>query len=201
MTASGIAARTATHAELEVVTGLCLEAFADEAVAAWIIPDPAERQRNLREMFSASLETVIEAGAMILAIDPGGTPIATSIWLPRDAASEPTEPEPSVVEDGSQARRMRAVETATQARRPQGSYLHLSSMATLPDHRGRGAGSAMLHAGLERSRTLDLPVYLEASTSDNRRLYARSGFHDLGEPIHLPEGGPSLQPMWAETAR
>lgn len=58
------------------------------------------------------------------------------------------------------------------------------------------AVSAMLTAGLKQARRLRLPVYLEASTSDNRRLYERMGFQDLGEPIQLPDNGPSLQPMW-----
>lgn len=92
--------------------------------------------------------------------------------------------------------RVAVVEAAAHARHPVEPHLFLSSMATLPAHRGRGAGAAMLAAGLEWARTLDLPVYLEASTSDNRRLYERCGFYDLGETIDLPDGGPSLQPMW-----
>jgi GNAT superfamily N-acetyltransferase len=69
-------------------------------------------------------------------------------------------------------------------------------MAALPRRRGLGAGTAMLRYGLDRARRLGLPVYLEASTPRNRKLYARHGFHDLGDPIHLPDGGPTLQPMW-----
>lgn len=205
MASSTITTRTASSAELDAVTDVCLAAFADEAVTAWIIPDPGERQGYMRHLFSTSLDTVITSGALILATEPGGDPVGASIWLPHTAASD--EPHPPAAQDDAVAaenadlhvHRVAAVEAATQARRPDDPHVHLSSMATLPNHRGRGAGAAMLTAGLERARALDLPVYLEASTSDNRRLYKRFGFRDLGAPIDLPDDGPSVQPMWLDT--
>lgn len=197
MPTSSITTRTASSAEVDTVTDLCLAAFADEAVTAWLIPDPGERQSYMRRMLSTSLDKVITAGAVILAIDPAGSPVAASLWLPPITTTDESMPQsPPAGDDDPQAQRMKAVEAATRARRPDDPHLHLSSMATLPDHRGRGAGAVMLAAGLERARTLELPVYLEASTSDNRRLYERFGFRDLGERIDLPDGGPSVQPMW-----
>lgn len=198
MSASTITTRVATSSELGDVIELCLEAFADEAVTAWVTPDPAARQHYMREMFGTSLKAAIAAEALILAIAPGDVPVAASIWLPRSAAGDASPTEPSAGADGVQ-QRVATVEAATEARRPDVAHLHLSAMATLPSHRGRGAGGVMLTAGLDRARRLGLPVYLEASTSDNRRLYERSGFHDLGEPIHLPDDGPSLQPMWLDS--
>lgn len=197
MTASTMTTRTAEANELDAVTRLCLAAFADEAVTAWIIPDPTARQEYMRHMFSTSLEAAITAGSLILAINSGGDPIAASIWISQTARTEiQGQQGPSTAPDDQQTRRMATVESATEARRPNAAHLHLSSMATLPDHRGRGAGAAMIAAGLERARAHDVPIYLEASTSDNRRLYERVGFRDHGGPIHLPDGGPSLQPMW-----
>lgn len=198
MTASTITTRVAENTELDAVTDLCLAAFADEAVAAWVVPDPAARQSHLRQMFAASLKAVVVAGALILAIGPGGARVGASIWLPRTAERDARPPEPSTADAGRQARRLAAVEAATEARRPEVTHVHLASMATLPEHRGRGAGAAMIAAGLAEARALDLPVYLEASTSDNRRLYERFGFRDHGEPIRVPDGGPSLQPMWLD---
>ena len=199
MSTSGITARTASSAEVDTIIDLCMAAFADEAVTSWIIPDPGERTSYMRRTFGTSLDAVITAGAVIVAIDPGGVPVAASIWLPPTTASRETEQQASPGEaDDLQAQRREAVEAATRTRRPDDPHLYLSSMATLPDHRGRGAGAAMLTVGVERARTLELPVYLEASTSDNRRLYERFGFRDLGERIDLPDGGPSVQPMWRD---
>lgn len=199
MTRSTPTARPATLAELNAVTELCLAAFADEAVTTWLAPDPAARQRQLREMLGASLGAAIEADALILAVAPDGEPVAASVWVPRDARSDAAQPSSSPTDDSEQSRRQAAVEAATEARRPEMAHLHLSSMATLPDHRGRGAGSAMIAAGVEGARRRRLPVYLEASTAENRRLYERFGFRDHGAPIQLPDGGPTLQPMWLAT--
>lgn len=218
--------RTASGSELDSVIALCLEAFTDEAVAAWVVPDPAERGRYLRELFSTSLGAAVTAGALTLAVDDDGAAVAVAIWLPRTAEFHRQDVPGSApqhrsdleghlsaertdrYEDDAERRapatgatelaalRVAAVEAATRARQPRVPHLHLSAMATLPSHRGRGAGAALLAACLADARQLSLPVYLEASTRDNRRLYERSGFADLGEPIILPDGGPAVQPMW-----
>jgi ribosomal protein S18 acetylase RimI-like enzyme len=214
MSTSGITTRAATSADLDTVTELCVAAFDDEAVTTWIVPDPAQRRSYMRQLLSSSLEAVITTGGLILATDPVEGPVGASIWLPYTADAEGSvDSEGSASSEGSahsessahsegpahstaRPQRVAVVEAAAQARHPAEPHLFLSSMATLPAHRGRGAGAAMLAAGLEWARVLDLPVYLEASTFDNRRLYERCGFYDLGETIDLPDGGPSLQPMW-----
>lgn len=218
--------RTATDSELDSVIALCLEAFIDEAVVAWVVPDSAERARYLRELFTQSLDAAVNAGALTLAVDDDGVPVAAAIWMPRTAESDRQDAPGTHPQHRSDhqdqlddqradrhgrhaerratatestdlaALRVAAVEEATRARQPIAPHLHLSAMATLPSHRGQGAGAALLAACLADARQLSLPVYLEASTRDNRRLYERSGFTDLGEPITLPDGGPALQPMW-----
>lgn len=196
MHTSAITTRTPNSAEHEIVTELCLEAFADEAVIAWVFPDPVVRHHFMQDMFSTALSSAIMSGAVIIAVDPNDKPVAASIWL--NSGTDTPQQEQASTQETPPLQRMAAVEAATQDRRPEVSHLHLSSMATLPDYRGQGAGVAMLKAGLQEARRLDLPVYLEASTSDNRRLYERVGFRNLGAPIDLPEDGPSLQPMWLD---
>lgn len=199
MTASNFTSRPATSAELRAATELCLAAFADEAVITWVFPDPESRRSQLQAMFNASLESAVTTGALFLAIADDGELAAASIWAARDAREESSRPGSSPETDDEHSRRLAAVETATEARRPEPAHLHLSSMATLPSYRGRGAGSAMITAGLSEARKHGLPVYLEASNADNRRLYERFGFREYGGPIQLPDNGPSLQPMWLDT--
>lgn len=196
MNTAAITTRTANSTEHEIVTELCLAAFADESVIAWVFPEPVARQHFMQDMFSTALDSAIRSGAVILAVNSNDKPVATSMWL--NSATDTPRQEQSSTQETPPLQRMAAVEAATQDRRPDVSHLHLLSMATLPDYRGQGAGGAMLKAGLQKARRLDLPVYLEASTSDNRRLYERVGFRDLGAPIDLPEDGPSLQPMWLD---
>lgn len=198
MTASAFTTRTAQSAELEATTQLCLAAFADEAVASWVVPDPICRQEHMRQMFSTSLGAAVAAGSLTLALGPDDEPVAASIWASRGAGGEPEEPAPAA-QDDPVLRRLATVQAMTKGRQPDVAHFHLSAMAVLPRDRGRGAGGAMIAAGLEQARRLKLPVYLEASTPDNRRLYERFGFTDFGDPIALPDGGPSLQPMWRES--
>src|SRR5699024_8975941 len=94
------------------------------------------------------------------------------------------------------ARRLDTVARAMAARHPAERHLFLSSMATRPDFRGKGAGTAMLRFGIDRAEEIQLPIYLEASTPQNRRFYLRHGFTDLDEHIALPDDAPILQPMW-----
>ncbi|WP_329026300.1 GNAT family N-acetyltransferase [Streptomyces sp. NBC_00690] len=194
MTLPTTTTRLATASELEAVAALCTAAFADEAVMAWVLPDPDTRIQQMHSMFGSSLGGAADAGALMLAVADGER-IGASIWLPRTGRPQPME-----LPTGSDpaSLRLRAVQKATDTRCPERAHLYLQSMAVLPEHRGRGAGSMMLTYGLAQAKERGLPVYLEASTRDNRTLYARHGFRDHGEPIHLLDDGPSLQPMWLD---
>lgn len=205
--------RVAGTSDIDTVVRVSLEAFADEEVMTWVVPTPADRRTYMQEEFAASLDHAVRAGSVTLAFDVHGTPLAVSIWARRSGratagpAESPTPAEPVIGGPDAAAsesdrpedlvrRRLRIVEAATTARTPTEPHLHLSAMATAPRNRGSGAGTALLAAGLEQAQSRGLPVYLEASTSDSSRLYARNCFRDLGDPIVLPEGGPTLRPMW-----
>lgn len=194
MTAPPVTTRPATAAELDEVAELCATAFADEAVIAWVLPDPRTRREHLRGLFGASLGAAVDAQALILAL-ADDRPIGASIWVPRSGVAEAMEPS---APDDPVARRLLALRTATDTRHPDRPHLYLQSMAVRPEHRRRGAGAAMITSGLTRASELDLPVYLEASTPGNRTLYGRHGFHDQGDPIRPWGEGPSLQPMWRD---
>lgn len=174
--------RPAEPSEFDSVLGPCVEAFADEAVSAWVVPDPSLRRARTLELFTTSLRAAVDAGELIVAFDDSF--VGASLWHTWDG--------PPPVPEGDD--RLTAVMTATLARHPQESHVYLSSMAALPDRRGLGAGTALLRYGIEHSG--GLPIYLEASTPRNRQLYLRHGFTDHGPPIHLPDDGPVLQPMW-----
>jgi GNAT superfamily N-acetyltransferase len=190
--------RPSVPSELDAVLPVCVEAFADEAVSAWVEPDPERRQQRTRELFESSLRAAVDAGQLIVAFLVGGGPVAASLWA--DLPGAPPEPGPPENDRpvSDLAGRLAVVRSATGARHPDVPHVYLSAMAALPHRRGLGAGSALLRHGLEHARDVGLPVYLEASTPRNRKLYARHGFQDHGEPIPLPDGGPVLQPMWRE---
>lgn len=202
-------AHHATAADLDRTVDLALDAFADEAVITWLIPEPTTRREYMEQTFRASVADAVRARLVIVAQTPDGRLTAASFWQPRhrhddadppQAKNEQAGPAPEANDDdgGPTGARLAALLAATGARQPDVAHLHLSAMATLPDQRGLGAGSAMVTAGLQHAAERGLPVYLEASTPGSLRLYARHGFVALGEPIVLTDGGPTLQPMWRD---
>ncbi|WP_020015141.1 GNAT family N-acetyltransferase [Promicromonospora sukumoe] len=245
--------RPAAPTEFDVVLPVCVEAFADEAMSAWVEPAPERRLERTRELFATSLRSAVDSGHLLVAWTDAGEPVAASIWMVLDGAptaeeldategfgaaegSRPVEGLGAAVGSGAAngagaadvhdapeadagrtpavdgastsgtdsvlaapaTRRLAAVLTATSARHPDVPHVYLSAMATLPRRRGLGAGSAMLRQGIAMARGRGLPVYLEASTRRNQRLYARHGFRAHGAPLPLPDDGPTLQPMWLE---
>ena len=54
-----------------------------------------------------------------------------------------------------------------------------------------------MESGLLRCDADYAPAYLESSNPENIGYYERFGFRVTGE-IQLPDGGPSLWPMWRD---
>ncbi|GAA5058493.1 GNAT family N-acetyltransferase [Nocardia callitridis] len=73
---------------------------------------------------------------------------------------------------------------------------YLEVIVTVPEHRGQGAGGAVLADRLAASSAQGVPAYLEASTERSARLYTSRGFVRTGTTHPLPDNGPTLIPMW-----
>jgi hypothetical protein len=54
-----------------------------------------------------------------------------------------------------------------------------------------------MRSRLDRCDAEHAPAYLESSNPDNIPYYQRFGFEITGE-ITLPDGGPSMWPMWRQ---
>ena len=83
-------------------------------------------------------------------------------------------------------------------RHPRCSHQYLALIGVSDDRQNRGLGAALLR---HRLRVLDNTLsgaYLEATSLDSRAFYARWGFHDLARPLVVPDGGPSLWPMFRD---
>jgi GNAT superfamily N-acetyltransferase len=65
-------------------------------------------------------------------------------------------------------------------------------MATLPEFRGQGAGSAVLTALLDHARRQGATAVWANVRTPARTLYARAGLEVVSEEFELPEIGPHL---------
>jgi predicted N-acetyltransferase YhbS len=78
---------------------------------------------------------------------------------------------------------------------PEEPHWYLAIIGSDPDVRGKGFGQVLMQSRLDRCDAEHAPAYLESSNPANVPYYQRFGFEATGE-ITLPDGGPSLIPMW-----
>ncbi|MDH3738365.1 MAG: GNAT family N-acetyltransferase [Alphaproteobacteria bacterium] len=80
--------------------------------------------------------------------------------------------------------------------------LYISSVAVIPDHRGKGIGSQLLAAAVERAKKMDLPrlsLICFERNEDALRLYLRLGYTEIDRrtvvphpTLHYADGGAIL---------
>ena len=160
--------------------------FEDDPVLAWAFEDPGRRDK-LEALFTVVGERgVVREGDGVAAI-----------WLP---------PQAPVDEDGDQLAALMPMATAgdwerlavlgevMSAAHPTEPHWYLAAIATLPEHRSRGRGSALLAESLLTVDTDRMPAYLESSNPRNITLYERHGFEITGR-IDIDDGV-FMTPMW-----
>ncbi|MFV2008563.1 MULTISPECIES: GNAT family N-acetyltransferase [unclassified Micromonospora] len=81
-------------------------------------------------------------------------------------------------------------------RRP---HTYLAYLGVAPDRQRHGMGTALLTHRHTTCDTAGTGIHLVATSHGARRLYQRHGYYDTTPtPIHLPDGGPPLWPMWRQ---
>jgi GNAT superfamily N-acetyltransferase len=78
---------------------------------------------------------------------------------------------------------------------PEEPHWYLAVIGSDTAVRGKGFGQVLMRSRLDRVDAEHAPAYLESSKPENVPYYQRFGFEVTGE-IVLPDGGPTLWPMW-----
>ena len=82
------------------------------------------------------------------------------------------------------------IQRAVDACRPDEPHWYLHAVGVGPEARGKGVGSRLLSYRLTVADAEGVPVYLESSTADTGRLYARHGFVSQGPIEAWPDAPP-----------
>jgi GNAT superfamily N-acetyltransferase len=166
--------RRATVADIHRLADVLAEAFLEDPVFGWLMPDETKRQSRLRHYFAIDLRhltlprgrvwTTEDLAGAALSLPPGAwrVPLRTTllhgtafgIHLPRAA-------------------RMGATMEWRHLREP---HYYVRDVGVLPEMQGHGLGSKLLRPTLDRCDSEGLPAYLEASSERNAALYERLGF-------------------------
>ncbi len=139
-------------------------------------------QEILRQYFLTELETEYFSHGYVDVVEENGNLLGVALWLPpatklgtaawlKQLAVLARLLGPGIL----RALRMRRF---WQVQTPKFPHWYLYTLATSPEARGKGVGTALLESGLTRCD--GEPVYLEATSERAAQLYSRFGFIKLG---------------------
>jgi GNAT superfamily N-acetyltransferase len=196
-----VQARRATHADVRALSKTLGRAFFDDPVMCWMLPDADARRRKLHKLFEAlTRHHHLARGGVEVAPDDDGGIGGAALWDPpgewRQTRGEELRAMPGLfLAFGRSLRRGLVAEEMMKAAHPEEPHWYLAIIGSDPDVRGKGFGQVLMRSRLDRCDAEHAPAYLESSNPDNVPYYQRFGFEVTGE-ITLPDGGPSLVPMW-----
>jgi GNAT superfamily N-acetyltransferase len=196
-TRSTTAIRAAGLADVDTVTAVLTEAFLDSPVGDWLIPNFDTRRHVYMDYFRIHAEHALHEGLVDITTDGN----AVALWFPYlQAVPDPPDYEERIaVACGMWLHRFQLIDATFGEHHPRTPHRYLAFLGVAPAFQGQGIGTALLehhHTGLDAD---DVPAYLEASTPASRDLYLRRGYTlAANAPLHLPEDGPPVWPMWRE---
>jgi ribosomal protein S18 acetylase RimI-like enzyme len=174
--------RPATTADVQRLKAVLAEAFFDDPVFGWLMPEDSKRLARLRRYFGVDLRYFALPRGRVWTTS-GLTGAALS--LPPGAWRVP--PHTTLLQGSAfggnlhRAARMGAAMEWRHAREIKGSHYYVRDIGVHPDLQGKGLGSALMRPTLERSDREGLPAYIEASSERSAELYERLGFKHVKE--------------------
>lgn len=195
-------ARPAQKADIRELSRTMARAFYDDPVMTWLFPGDRARTAQLCRLFAAmTRHHHLARGGVEVACDGPGIG-AAALWDPPNQWRETRLGElamtPALLRVfGFRTGVGRAVQSAMKRAHPEEPHWYLAAIGSDPTVRGQGFGQALLRSRLDRCDAEYCPAYLESSKPENVPYYQRFGFTVTGE-IALPQGGPSIWPMWRD---
>lgn len=198
MTTTPVPVTLATTDDAVLIGRVLADAFYDDPVGRWLDPDDETRATRLARLFELWATAFTLPHGEVLRVGDA----AAALWLPPGRWQVP----PLVLLRhlprlgrifGRRTALLLRGQRSLERHHPRTPHWYLPAIGVATADQGRGVGSALLGAVLERCDRDGVPAYLEATCERNRDLYARHGFDLRDDVIHLPDG-PPLWPMWRE---
>jgi GNAT superfamily N-acetyltransferase len=177
-------------------------AFFDDPVMSWLIPEEKRRVAKLQKLFAAmTRHHHMARGGVEVASGADGIG-AAALWDPPDQWQETQRAQLAMTPTflrvfGRRSMRGHTLQETMKSVHPEAPHWYLAVIGSDPAVRGQGFGQILMQSRLQRCDAEFCPAYLESSKPENVPYYERFGFTVTGE-IVLPDGGPTLWPMWRE---
>jgi GNAT superfamily N-acetyltransferase len=191
--------RKATTADAGTVSATLASAFAEDPVFRWL-SGQADTERRMQPFWRSMVRNGLRDPGHEIHLADDGT--SAAVWRGVDRWKLPTAEVvralPAMARSlrGRLPRALRVLADMEKSH-PTAPHYYLEFLGTRRDRQGKGAGSAVLAAMLERCDAEGLPAYLESSNPRNVPFYARHGFVEH-HTFQMPPGAPPLLPMWRE---
>lgn len=190
----------ARRSDVGAASATLARAFDDDPVMVWMFPDAGARAKKLPRLFALMMRYHhLATGGSEVARD-GANIGAAALWDPpgrwRHSRLEELQAMPALMlAFRGRITAGREVAEAMQRNHPEEPHWYLAVIGSGPTVRSKGFGHALMASRLDRVDAEHAPAYLESSNPDNVPYYLRFGFEVTGE-IKLPNGGPTMWPMW-----
>jgi GNAT superfamily N-acetyltransferase len=174
--------RRATTQDAQRLKTVLADAFFEDPVLGWLMPEDTNRLVRLRRYFGIELRHLALArGRVWTRSDLAGAALS----LPPGAWRSPLRV--TLLEGSafgihvSRAARLGAAMEWRHMRHVREPHYYVRDVGVHPDMQGQSLGSALLRPTLDRCDREGLPAYLEASSERSAALYERLGFQLTGE--------------------
>ncbi len=169
--------RRATAEDVQRLRAVLAEAFFEDPVLGWLMPEDRSRLSRLRRYFMVELRhlalprgrvwTTSDLAGAALSLPPGAWRVPVRTTLLEGTAFGVRLP---------RAARLGAAMELRHAREVRGPHYYVRDIGVLPEMQGRGLGGALMRPTLDRCDREGLPAYIEASSERSAALYERLGF-------------------------
>lgn len=186
------------ESQIDVAAGVLANAFQDDPLSIYMLPDPAERAKKLPIHFRPIVRYGMLFGEVLTTPLMEGVAVWTApdLWevTPERAVQAGFDQLPSLIGDEPLNRFNQANDNIStlHVRDVPRDHWYLMVIGIDPAKQGRGIGRALIEAILKRADEDGLPCYLETCVHANATFYARLGFQQL---INAEEPSSQL-PFW-----
>ncbi len=181
--------RMASAGDVKRLKVVLAEAFYDDPIFGWLMPDEQSRLARLRRFFAIQLRHVaLTRGRVWTSSEVGGAALSMP---PGKWRTPPRAVLAHATTFGLRQPRAARLLAAIESRHLREPHYYFADIGVLPEMQGKGLGSALMRPTLERCDREGVSAYLEASSERSAALYERLGFRLIEE---LRVGG--SPPLW-----
>jgi ribosomal protein S18 acetylase RimI-like enzyme len=171
--------RPASRADVGALARMLADAFYEDPMFSFLMPNDASRLPRLRRFFASAMrDMALVRGRVWTSTDLLGA----ALTMPPGAWRVP--PRATLLQGPCFGRHMvRAARVlgAIEYRHPREPHYYFIDIGVAPRVQGEGRGSTVMRPTLDRCDREGLPAYLEASSERSAALYERLGFRVTSE--------------------